>query len=165
MSPRFRPVGKTFKERWPQEAEETRYLAATSYAVVLGGVLGVLTVPLLIWGALATAPILIGAVVAVLVAIPLMMSRATGAAPRWLALAWKIAAWVAGAAVLGMLVETLVLAMCDEACRAALAPGSGPSGMLLTYALLVVGSVALAIGADRGGNALRRRAGRAAARS
>jgi hypothetical protein len=165
MSPRFRPPGKTFKERWPQEAEETRYLAATSYAVVLGGVLGVLTVPLLIWEGLSGAPIVIGAVVAVLLAIPALIARATGSAPRWLALTWKIAAWVLGAGVVGMLVETLLLAMCDEACRAALAPGSGPSGMLLTYLLLVVGSVALAIVADRGGNAIRRRAGSAAVRS
>ena len=57
MSPRSRPAGKTFKERWPHEVEETRYFASTSYAVVVGGVLGVLLVPLAIWDAASAAPL------------------------------------------------------------------------------------------------------------
>ena len=158
MSPRFRPPGKTFKERWPQEAEETRYFAATSYAVVVGGVLGLLAVPLTIWAEISAAPIafviLLGIVALIAVAIP----RAPAVARRWLALGWKVGAWVLAAAGVGLLVESFALAMCDESCRAALGPGKGASGMLFVYAVLVAGSAGIAIAVDRFGNSLRRRA-------
>jgi hypothetical protein len=157
MSPRFRPPGKTFKERWPQEAEETRYFAATSYAVVLGGVLGVLAVPLTIWAEVSAAPIALVVVLAILAFITVAIPRVRGSARRWLALAWKIVAWVLAAAAVGLIVETLALAMCDETCRAALGPGKGASGMLFAYALLVAGSIGIAIAVDRLGNSLRRR--------
>jgi hypothetical protein len=163
MSPRFRPPGRTFKERWPHEVEETRYLAATSYAVVLGGLLGVLTAPLGLWHALAAVPLGAGIIVAVLVMIPVAMTRAPAGTHRWLALAWKIGAWVIGACLIGLVVDTITLAMCDEACRATVAPASRPSGLLLSYLLLVAGSIGLALVVDRAGNEIRRRARRAAA--
>ena len=163
MPPRFRPAGKTFKERWPHEAEETRYLAATSYAVVLGGVLGVLTVPIWLLDGFSAYPLIAGAVVSLLVLIPAAMSRAPAGARRWLALAWKIGAWVIGAAALGLVVDTVTTAICDAACRASVAPQSRPSGMLLAYALLVAGSIGVALLVDRAGNELRRRTRRAAA--
>lgn len=157
MSPRFRPPGKTFKERWPQEAEETRYFAATSYAVVLGGVLGVLAVPLTIWAEVSAAPIALVILVGIVALIAVAIPRAPAVARRWLALAWKIGAWVLAAAAAGLVVESLALAMCDETCRAALGPGQGASGMLFVYALLVASSIGIAILVDRFGNALRRR--------
>ena len=133
MPPGFRPPGKTFKERWPQEAEETRYFASTTYAVVLGGVLGVLLVP-----------------------VTIAISRVPGTGRRWLALAWKVGVWVLAAGALGLVVESMASAMCDEACRTAL-PNTPTWPLLITYAVLVVGSIGIAILADRGGNALRRR--------
>jgi hypothetical protein len=162
MSPRFRPPGRTLKERWPQDAEETRYFAATSYAVVVGGILGVLTVPLTISATLSAAPVAFAAVAAVLVAIAIAISRASSSGARWLALAWKIGAWVLGAAALGLVVEVTALAMCDETCRGSLAQARRTMPLLLTYAVLVVGSVGIAILVDRWGNALRGRAQRPA---
>ncbi len=163
MSPLFRPAGKTFKERWPHEVEETRYLAATSYAVVLGGLLGVLTVPIWLLDGFSAFPLVAGTVVGLLVLIPALMTRAPTSAQRWLALAWKIGAWVVGAAALGLVVDTVTLGMCDDACRASVAPRSRPSGLLLAYALLVAGSIGVALLADRAGNEIRRRTRRAAA--
>ena len=163
MSPRFRPAGKTFKERWPHEVEETRYLAATSYAVVLSGLLGVLTVPIWLLDGFSAFPLVAGVIIALLVFIPVLMTRAPMSPQRWLALAWKIGAWVIGAAALGLVVDTLTTAMCDAACRATVAPQGRPSGMLLAYALLVAGSIGVALLVDRTGNELRRRTRRAAA--
>jgi hypothetical protein len=120
MSPRFRPPGKTFQERWPHEVEETRYFASTSYAVVLGGVLGVLLVPFAIRAALAAAPLAIAVIFGVLVLVMFAMSRVPHNGRRWLALAWKIGVWVLAAGALGLVVEGLASAMCDEACAAAL---------------------------------------------
>ena len=157
MSPRFRPAGRTFKERWPHEAEETRYLAATSYAVVVGGVLGVLTVPIWLLDGFSAFPLVPAGIVALLVLIPMMMTRAPATARRWFALAWKIGAWIIGATVLGLVVDTVTTAMCDDACRANVAPGTRPSGLLLAYALLVIGSIGVATLVDRAGNELRRR--------
>ncbi len=158
MSPRFRPPGRTFKERWPQEAEETRYFAATTYAVVVGGVLGVLLVPVGIWSVFSRDPlafvIILGLLVMVTFAIGLV-----GAAPRrWLTLAWKIGAWVLGAAAVGLTFESIAFAICGEACLASNPPSRPPPGMMIAYALQVAGSVGVAILADRRGNALRRRA-------
>lgn len=162
MPPRFRPPGKTLKERWPQDAEETRYFAATSYAVVLGGILGALTIPFTIQAALSAVPAVAGIMIAALVAIMIAISRATATGARWLALTWKVGVWVLGAAALGLLVESAALAMCDEACRGSLAEAKRTMPLLLMYAVLVVGSVGIAILADRWGNALRRRAPRPA---
>jgi hypothetical protein len=125
MSPRSRPPGKTFKERWPQDAEETRYFAATSYAVVLGGVLGVLTVPFTIGAALSGAPAVGGIIIGALVVIAVSISRATATGARWLALAWKIGAWLLGAAALGLVVESAAGAMCDQTCRGVARRGKG----------------------------------------
>jgi hypothetical protein len=161
MSPRSRPPGKTFKERWPQDAEETRYFAATSYAVVLGGVLGVLTVPFTIGAALSGAPAVGGIIIGALVVIAVSISRATATGARWLALAWKIGAWLLGAAALGLVVESAAGAMCDQTCRGSLAEAR-ETVPLLMYAVLVAGSAGIAILADRWGNALRGRAPRPA---
>jgi len=157
MSPRFRPPGKTFKERWPHEVEETRYFASTSYAVVLGGVLGVLLVPFAVRAALAATPLAIAVIVGLLVLITVAISWVPEAGRRWLALAWKVGVWVLAAGALGLVVEGLASAMCDQACAAAL-PQRATSPLLVTYAVLVVGSIGIAILADRGGSALRRRA-------
>ena len=156
MSPRFRPPGKTFKERWPHEVEETRFFASTSYAVVLGGVLGVLLVPFAIRGALAAAPLTIAVIVGLLALVTVAMSRVPDAGRRWLALAWKIGVWVLAAGALGLVVEGMASAMCDQACAAAL-PRRTTSPFLVTYAVLVAGSIGIAVLADRSGNALRRR--------
>ena len=163
MPPGFRPPGRTLKERWPQEAEERRYFAATTYAVVVGGILGLLTVPFTVSSVLADAPAVAALLVAALLAIALTISRANATGARWLALAWKIAAWVVGAAALGLILEAVGLAMCNETCRGSLAAARGTVPLLLIYAVLVVGSAGIAILADQWGNALRRRAPRAAA--
>ena len=157
MSPRFRPPGKTFKERWPHEVEETRYFASTSYAIVLGGVLGVLLVPFAIRAALGAAPLAIAIIVGLRVLVTFAMSRVPRNGRRWLALAWKVGVWVLAAGALGLVVEGMASAMCDEACVTAL-PKRSTSPILITYAILVVGSIGIAVMADRGGNALRRRA-------
>jgi hypothetical protein len=156
MSPRFRPPGKTFKERWPHEAEETRYLASTTYAVVVGGVLGVLLVPFAIWKAAAAAPLVVALVLGLLALIAIVLLRALAPGRRWLALAWKIGVWLLGAAALGLVVDSMVVELCHGACGTG-ASVSRTSPLLITYALLVVGSVGIAIVADRSGNALRRR--------
>lgn len=158
MSPRSRPPGKTVKERWPQEVEETRYLAATSSALVAGGILGLFGVPLIVWGQVLSAPIAFAILVGVVALITLAITRVPTAAGRWLVLAWMIGAWVIAAAVVGPIVESAARAMCDDACRAALGPGKGASGMLLTYVLLVAGWIGSAVLVDRLGNTLRRRA-------
>ena len=152
-----RPPGKTFKERWPHEVEETRYLASSSYAVVLGGVLGVFMVPVILSYWLVAIPLAAAVVLASVALIPLTIAR-TPRAHRWLALAWKIGAWVIGAALLGVVVDTLTLAICGEACRATVIPMRQPPGLLLSYGLVVVGSVVRALGVARVGIALRRRA-------
>ena len=162
MSPRFRPPGRTLKERWPEDAEERRYFAATSYAVVVGGILGILTVPFTISALLSDAPVVAAILIAALLAIALTISRANATGARWLALAWKIGAWVVGAAVLGLIVEAVGLAMCNETCQRPLAAARGTVPLLLTYAVLVAGSAGIAILADQWGNALRRRAPRPA---
>jgi hypothetical protein len=163
MPPRFRPPGRTLKERWPQDAEERRYFAATSYAVLVGGILGVLTIPFTISALVSDAPVVAAVLIAALLAIAVTISRANETGARWLALAWKIGAWVVGAAVLGLLVEAVGLAMCNETCRGSLAEAKRTLPLLLTYALLVAGSAGIAILADRWGNALRGRAPRPAA--
>ena len=157
MSPRIRPAGRTFKERWPQEAEETRYLASTTYAVVAGGVLGLFMVPLIVSGLLSTVPMAFAVVAALLVAVTFAIPRATGAGRRWLTLAWKIGAWVLAAAALGLAIEWLTLARCDEVCRAARDASIRPSPLGFNFLLLVAGSIGIAIVVDRAGNALRRR--------
>jgi hypothetical protein len=162
MSPRFRPPGKTFKERWPQDAEETRYFASTSYAVVVGGVLGVLLVPLAIWEAAVAAPLGAAGVVLGLLGITLTLLGAATPGRRWLALTWKAGFWLIGAAVVGLAVESIVEASCNGGCGTA-AGVKRTSPLIITYLLLVAGSVGIAYLADRGGNALRRRAPRAAA--
>jgi hypothetical protein len=162
MPPRFRPPGRTLKERWPQDAEERRYFAATTYAVVVGGILGLLTVPFKISGLLSEAPAAVAVLIAALLAIAVTISRANATGARWLALAWKIGAWVVGAAALGLVVEAAGLAMCNEACRGSLAAARGTVPLLLIYGVLVAGSAGIAILADQWGNALRRRAPRPA---
>ena len=157
MSPRFRPPGKTFKERWPHEVEETRYLASTTSASVTGGILGLLGVPLFIWDRVSMAPIAFAITLGILALITFAIPRVPATARRWLTLAWKIVAWALAATVIGLVVEAAAGAMCDDACRAALVPGKGGSGMLLTYVLLVTGSIGSAILVDRLGNDLRRR--------
>ncbi|MEA2612248.1 MAG: hypothetical protein QOI52_207 [Chloroflexota bacterium] len=163
MSPRFRPPGRTLKERWPADAEERRYFAATTYAVVVGGLLGILTVPFTVSALLSDAPAVGAVLIAALVAIAVTISRANATGARWLALAWKIGVWVLGAAALGLVVEAVGLAMCNETCRGSLAAARGTVPLLLTYAVLVAGSAGIAILADQWGNALRRRAPRSAA--
>jgi hypothetical protein len=157
MSPRFRPPGKTFKERWPQEAEETRYFASTSYAVVVGGVLGVLLVPLAIWEAASAAPLAVAGVVLGLLGVTATLLGASTPGRRWLALIWKGGAWLLGAAVLGLAVESIALAFCAGACDSA-ASIRRTSPLIITYLLLVAGSIGIAYLADRAGNALRRHA-------
>ena len=163
MSPRFRPPGRTLKERWPEDAEERRYFAATSYAVVVGGILGILTVPFTISALLSDAPVVAAILIAALLAIAVTISRANATGARWLALAWKMGAWVIGAAALGLVVEAAGLAMCNETCRGSLGAARHTVPLLLIYAVLVAGSAGIAILADQLGNALRRRAPRAAA--
>jgi hypothetical protein len=162
MPPGFRPPGRTLKERWPQEAEERRYFAATTYAVIVGGILGLLTVPFTISALLSGAPAVAAVLIAALLVIALTISRANATGARWLALAWKIGAWVVGAAALGVVVEAVGLAMCNETCRGSLAAARGTVPLLLMYAVLVAGSAGIAILADQWGNALRRRAPRPA---
>jgi hypothetical protein len=157
MSPRSRPPGKTFKERWPHEAEETRYFAATSYAVVVGGVLGVMLVPFGIWHTFMAVPALGPSIAGIVALVTFALIRPTAPGRRWLALAWKIGTWVLAAGALGLVVEGLASAMCDATCVTAL-PTRSASPVLITYAALVVGSIGIAVLADRGGNALRRRA-------
>jgi hypothetical protein len=158
MSPRFRPPGKTFKERWPQEAEETRYFAATTYAVVVGGVLGAILLPFGICHTFVAVPVLAPLIVGLVALVTIALTRSGGPGRRWLALAWKIGVWVLAAGALGFAVEGLIDAMCDDACRLAMAEGRSRSPVMLTYALLVAGSAGSAILADRWGNALRHRA-------
>jgi hypothetical protein len=155
--PKVSPPGKTLKERWPHEAEDRRYFAATSYAVVVGGLLGVLTVPLIIWQELTAAPpqaftLAVGLMLALGIAIPYVPEPAR----RWLTLVWKVGAWAAGAALVAALVETTVAALCDEACQAIPAGMQRPP-VLIAYVVLVAGSIVAAIFADRTGNDLRRR--------
>ncbi len=158
MSPRFRPPGKTFKERWPHEVEETRYLASTTSASVAGGILGLVAAPLFIWDRVSIAPIAFAILLGIAALITLAIPRVPLGTRRWVTLAWKVAAWVLAAAVVGLVVESTAGALCDDACRAALVPGTGGSGMLITYVLLVAGSIGSAILVDRLGNDLRRRA-------
>lgn len=158
MSPRFRPPGKTFKERWPHEAEETRYFAATMYAVVVGGVLGVLMVPVVIWEVLSGTPLAFAIVVGLLGVVTMSIGLLGGAGRRWLTLAWKIGAWVVGAAAVGLAFESVVIAICGEACLASNPRSRPPLGIMIAWALQVVSSVGVASLADRWGNALRRRA-------
>lgn len=155
MSPRFRPPGKTFKERWPQEVEETRYFASTSYAVVVGGVLGVLLVPLAMWEAASAAPLAVVGIVLGLLGVTATLLGANTPGRRWLALIWKSGAWLLGAAVLGLTVESIAMAFCGDLCGSAAAVRR-PSP-ILTYLPLVAGSIGIAYLADRAGNALRRR--------
>ncbi len=158
MSPRFRPPGKTFKERWPQEAEETRYLAATSYAVVLGGLAGLIMVPLMVSSWFFTLPLLVAIVVALVVGLTVVMPRASAGARRWLSLAWKIGAWVLAAGALGFVIEAIALGMCGDACRTVIEANRRPAPLGIPYALMVAGAIGIAIVVDRAGNALRRRA-------
>jgi hypothetical protein len=158
MSPRFRPPGKTFKERWPQDAEETRYLAASATAPVVGGILGLFGVPLGIWDQVSSFPMALVILLGIAALITLAIPRAPAATRRWVTLAWKITAWVLAAAVVGLVVESIARAMCDDSCRVALRPGKGSFGMMFTYILLVAGSIGSAVLVDRYGNALRRRA-------
>lgn len=158
MKPRFRPRGKTFKERWPQEVEETRFLAATTTAPVAGGLLGLFGVPLIVWGQVASAPILFAILLGIFGLITLAIPRVPAGVRRWLTLAWKVTGWTIAAGVVGLVVESIAGAMCDDRCRLALGPGKGAPGMLLTYILLVAGSIGAAILVDRYGNELRRRA-------
>lgn len=156
MSPRFRPPGRTLKERWPQEAEERRYFAATTYAVVLGGLLGLVMAPLALWRFFSVTPMALAVIVALLILVTLVIGRMDERGRRWLALAWKIGAWVVAATALGFVFESIAFAICGDGCRAT-SPRMPPSGLLLTYALQLVGSVGIALLADRWGNALRRR--------
>jgi hypothetical protein len=120
-------------------------------------------VPVMLSYWLAAIPLAAAVVVAIVALIPLTIARVPPAAHRWLALAWKIGAWVLGAAVLGVVVDTMTLAVCGEACRATVIPMRQPPGLLLSYGVVVIGSVLLAFAVDRAGNALRRRALQAAA--
>jgi hypothetical protein len=77
---------------------------------------------------------------------------------RWLALAWKIGAWVLGAGAVGFVFESVVIAICGAGCTPSLSGGSRQAPLILTYLIPVLGSVGIALLADRAGNALRRRA-------
>ena len=156
MSPRFRPPGKTFQERWPHEAEETRYLASTSYAVVVGGVLGVLLVPFALWEAVSAAPLAVAGLILGLLGVTAILLGVATHGRRWLALVWKVGVWLLGAAVLGMAIDVIVTKLCSGACGTTESVRR-TSPLVFTYALLVAGSVGIAYLADRAGNALRRR--------
>ena len=156
MSPRFRPPGRTFRERWPHEVEETRYLASTTYAVVVGGVLGVFLVPFAIWEAASSAPLAVAGIVLGLLAVMATLLGTLGPGRRWLALAWKIGVWVLGAALLGLVIELMVTGFCAGGCSSAVSVVR-TTPVIITYALLVAGSIGIAFVADRSGNALRRR--------
>lgn len=156
MSPRSRPLGKTFKERWPHEVEETRYLASTTYAVVLGGVAGVFLVPLMISSWLYTLPVLVVLIAGLVAVATLAIPRTAGEGRRWLTLAWKIGAWVLAAGALGLATEAILLGRCDGDCAAAFG-NRRPTPLGIPYALIVAGSAGAAFVIDRVGNALRRR--------
>ena len=158
MSPKFAPPGRTTKERWPHEAAEASDLASTSSRVVLGGVLGVFLVPLSIRDWFVAIPWLIALVLGILIFLTIAVRNTSGVWSHRLATVWEIAAWILAAGALGVVIDVISLALCDDACRVALREGGrGSGGFGLQYLLLVSGSIGIAWLNGRLSKVLRRR--------
>jgi hypothetical protein len=158
MAPETAPPGKTFKERWPDDAAESSYLAGPWVLLIVGGLLGVLAIPLLLARALLAAPLPYIAIFGLFVVVTIALQRATGKQRSRLARLWKFGAWFFAAAALGMAIDLVAPVICNDACKQALRDNpTGPTPSTLTYLLLVVGTVGVTILVDNWGTSLRRR--------
>ena len=159
MAPETAPPGKTFRERWPDDASESNYLAGPFVLFVVAGVLGLLGVPLLLGRAMLSAPLLFIGIFGLFMLVTIGLQRATGRRRGHLAQAWKVGAWIFAAAALGLTIDLVARVLCDAACRAAsLQNPMGSPPALLTYLMLIVGTVVITIFVDRWGTSLRRQA-------
>ncbi len=158
MAPETAPPGKTFEERWPDDAAESKYLAGPWFLFVLAGLLGVLAVPLLIARAIVAAPLLFVAIGVLFILVTVALARASGKRRSRLTRLWKVAAWFLAAAGLGIAIDLLGPVLCDEACgAAALENPTASTPALATYLMLIAGTAVITILVDRWGTDLRRR--------
>jgi len=158
MAPHGKPPGTTFKERWPDEIADSNYLAGPFALFGVGGVLGLFGVPLLLGRGMLAAPLVFIGIFALFIVVTIALQRATGRPRGHLARAWKIGAWIFAAAALGLAIDLVSAGLCDAACRtAAQANPMGSPPALLTYLMLLVGTVAITILVDNWGTSLRRR--------
>jgi len=151
MAPETAPPGKTFEERWPDDASSADYLAGPWIPVALGGLAGLLGLPILLWAAARTNPVPFLVVVGGTILVMTVLAMRLGRKGRRRALSvWKIAGWALVAAVGGLVVTVLSDAICDVACQAT-AVGQGisvlPSVLIMAASIIV--SVGVAVGVDR----------------
>ena len=136
------PEGKTFQERWPADAAEAGWLAGPWVIPAVGGVLGVLTVPLVLASIVLGQP-LVALVLAALAAAGVVLGRREGPLRRpgrWL---YHLAALALGLAGLGIVtwVASLALfaAVCPDGCT--VAGGDVETPLVVVQVGLVAASV------------------------
>ena len=152
------PPGKTFEERWPDDAAEREWLAGPWVPVILGGFGGLIGLPMLLASLVVAGGLPAVIVVAVTLGLAtLLLIRTGGGMQRAVGRLWRLVAWLALAAALGLLLGLVTAALCDATCApAGWRDYDSPVVMVVVFGGSVLGSIAIAIGVDR---AARRLAG------
>jgi hypothetical protein len=159
MSGQTSPPGKTFEERWPDDVAEANYLAGPWIPIALGSLAGLFGVPVLLGGLLRgqTLPFLV-VVIGVLALTSFAVTRTGGKARRRILALWKVAAWVLVAAVAGILIGWLSVALCDAACAAPIQrDGARVLPSAIVFFAMVGSSIGLAMAVARISRRLPRR--------
>lgn len=158
MSEYTPPPGRTFKERWPDEVAETAWLAGPWIPLVVGGLAGMLTLPVTLamvldpwfpWSLIVLLGLVAVATAGVL--------RTRGRPQRLVGRIWRVLTWAVLATVLGYAIAFVGMAICEPGiCRV----GTGPSRSSLLvagtagFAASILGSMAIAWWVDRTGKRL-----------
>ena len=161
MSRYTAPPGDTFEERWPDEAAETRWLAAPWLPIILGGFAGLFGAPLFLLSLFGTwSPVswIVGAAVFGLLTLGVL--RMSGRPARIVGRLWRLAAFVALSLVLGFAMWLVGTALCETAtCSLTVGPDAGRFAVsAMLFAAAVLGSILIALWVDRAGRALAARA-------
>ena len=150
------PPGKTFEERWPDDAADQAWLAGPWIPIVLGGLAGIIGGPMIALAILsANWPIVLLVVLALVALLTVGMLRTGGRTQRRIGRSWRFFVWLVGVAVLGLGLSYLSLFLCEgDICSPFGVNLQRPVIGAIVFGLSVAGSIGLAILVDRQGAAL-----------
>jgi hypothetical protein len=137
-----RPAGRTFAERWPDDAATADWLGGGWVPIGAGGLAGVLTLPMWLAAVFAGRPVLLFVPVVLLIlgaALGRRRSRFSRAAGR----AWIVGAYLVIAAFTGLVLAFVAQGVLSVACPTTGCDPTEPRSMNL---LVVVGEVIILLG-------------------
>ena len=151
MSRQTAPPGKTFNERWPDDVASANYLAGPWVPYALGGLAGIVGIPIVIGAGLLASWLFVLGLVTVVGVLTALVAR-PGRTPGTVVLRlWRFTTWVLLAGLIGIVALFATGVLCDTA---ACLEGtrSTPERIVpavVVFALTVAGSVAAAVGVER----------------